>query len=63
MNWTLSHADNIPLQRNNYDCGLFVLKYAQYLAHNEPFDFSQDDMDYFRRRMVIEIVRENEMWP
>ena len=63
MNWTLSHADNIPVQQNHYDCGLFILKYAQCLARNEPFGFSQDDMDYFRRRMVIELVRENVMWP
>ena len=62
-NWTCSHADNIPLQENSYDCGIFILKYAQYLAHGEPFNFSEDDMDFFRQRYVWEIVRNNLMWP
>ena len=62
-NWTLSQADDLPFQENGYDCGVFMLKNAQCLARGEPFNFCDDDMDFFRRRLVWEIVRNNLMWP
>ena len=62
-NWTFSHADNLPEQENDYDCGVFILKFAQCLARGEPFNFSEEDMNFFRRRYVWEIVRNNLMWP
>ena len=61
--WTLSHAVNIPQQENFYDCGLFMLKYAQCLARGQPFNFSQDNMDDFRRRSIWEIINKTLMWP
>jgi sentrin-specific protease 1 len=61
--WTLSHADNIPKQENGYDCGLFLLKYAQCLARGQPLDFSQDNMDFFRQRLIWEIINKSLEWP
>ena len=42
----------IPTQRNGIDCGLFVLKYADYICRNAKMDFTQDDMVFFRKRTV-----------
>jgi Ulp1 family protease len=35
---------NIPLQRNDYDCGVFLLSYAECVARDMPFDFLEVQM-------------------
>ena len=35
---------------------------ADYLARDAKLDFTQGDMQYFRERMVIEILH-TELWP
>lgn len=45
--WQFVHEYNLPLQKNTYDCGVFVCK----IAHNkslkyEHMDFLARDMDY-----------------
>lgn len=47
---------NIPRQPNFYDCGVFSLKYADYLSQGLPLGFTAEHMPYFRRRMVLEIL-------
>lgn len=44
-----------PRQRNGWDCGVFCCKTADYLAQDAVLDFSQDNMSYFRRRLVVEV--------
>ena len=59
-----------PLQDNGSDCGVFALKFADYLSHEAsssrllepdggnggaPLRFSAADMDYFRHRIALEI--------
>jgi len=46
---------SIPRQRNGFDCGVFMCKTADYLTQDARLDFSQNDMTYFRRRLVVEI--------
>ena len=46
-----------PQQRNGSDCGVFMTRTAEYLARGAWPDFTQRDMPYFRRRMVLELVR------
>lgn len=46
----------MPQQNNGSDCGVFACQFASYTARNAPFDFGPDDMPYFRRRMVYEIL-------
>jgi hypothetical protein len=48
-----------PLQRNGCDCGVFMTRTALYLAHGMPLDFDQGHMPYFRRLMVLEIMRKS----
>jgi len=46
---------DIPHQTNGCDCGVFALKYADYISEDRPLDFSQKQMEHFRKMMVLEI--------
>ena len=52
--WTAEHPKAIPRQMNGCDCGVFMLKYADYIASGCPLTFTQADMGYFRRRIVAD---------
>lgn len=52
--YTPGHS--VPQQANGYDCGMFMCKFADCSARGEEFDFSQRDMRYFRKRMILEII-------
>ncbi|CAL1282491.1 unnamed protein product [Larinioides sclopetarius] len=54
--YSLEIVKDIPQQMNGSDCGMFTLKYAEYISRDVPITFSQEHMQYFRRRMVIEIL-------
>ena len=47
---------HIPGQENGYDCGVFMCTYGEYISRDAPFDFSQANMPYLRRRMMYEIL-------
>lgn len=49
-------SEQIPLQLNGNDCGVFTCKYADYIARDQPVTFSQQHMPIFRKRMVWEIL-------
>ena len=49
------NAKNIPLQENDDDCGLYILKYAQYLMNNSDFKFTNREIPYFRKRLLYAI--------
>ena len=55
--WTL-WLMNSPPQLNTHDCGVFMCKIADYLSDGVPLLFTQLDIPYFRRRMVLEIVND-----
>lgn len=59
----MENVKDIPRQMNGSDCGVFTLKYAEYLSRNASITFTQDDMPYFRRRMVYEIVKNTVIHP
>jgi hypothetical protein len=50
--WRLARAANVPRQRNGYDCGVFSLMCADYLAEGFGPDFGQQHIAHFRRRIV-----------
>ncbi|XP_059148626.1 sentrin-specific protease 1-like isoform X2 [Physella acuta] len=54
--WKAQHAENNPHQMNGGDCGMFMCKYAEYITRDKPITFTQEDMPYFRKRMVYEIL-------
>ena len=45
-----------PRQLNGFDCGVFMTRTADYISRDAELDWTQDDMRYFRRRMVLEIL-------
>jgi hypothetical protein len=53
--WTIKTA-NTPKQNNKVDGGVFVLKFIEYLTRNEPITFSQEDIEYFRIKIAIELT-------
>ena len=59
----LQNVKDIPRQMNGSDCGMFTLKYAEYLSRNASITFTQEDMPYFRRRIVYEIVNNKVIHP
>ncbi|XP_029637096.1 uncharacterized protein LOC115212363 isoform X1 [Octopus sinensis] len=54
--WVKVNMKNIPLQENMSDCGVFSCIYAEYISRGDKMDFTQEDMPYFRRKMVYEIL-------
>jgi len=48
-------VDSCPQQENGSDCGLFVCKVVEYLSRDVQLKFTQNDMPYFRQRMIWEI--------
>jgi len=55
------HIPTTPQQENGSDCGVFTCKFANFVAQDKPFVFSQGHMPYFRKRMVLEIARNQEI--
>lgn len=55
--WEHVYVDNIPRQLNGCDCGMFMLKYADFHSRGSSLNFQQADMDYFRRRTAWEILQ------
>eukprot|EP00092_Neocalanus_flemingeri_P000118 GFUD01000121.1.p1 GENE.GFUD01000121.1~~GFUD01000121.1.p1 ORF type:complete len:1007 (-),score=214.05 GFUD01000121.1:186-3206(-) len=46
-----------PQQQNGSDCGIFVCKVAEYLSRETVLSFDQEDMAYFRKRMIWEMIK------
>ena len=62
-NFKAVNVKDIPQQMNGSDCGMFTCKFAEYLSRNANISFTQEDMPYFRRRMIYEIVKAKLMHP
>ncbi|KAG1338685.1 ubiquitin-like-specific protease ESD4 [Cocos nucifera] len=55
--WKQESVDNLPLQKNGWDCGMFMLKYTDFYSRGLSLSFSQEHMEYFRKRTAKEILR------
>jgi sentrin-specific protease 1 len=53
--WEVNYVST-PKQTNKYDCGVFVCKYAEYAALGCKIDFEESNMEYFRRRILIDAL-------
>ncbi|KAG8751681.1 Smt3-specific protease, partial [Serendipita sp. 396] len=58
--WVDYFGEDGPQQENGYDCGVFVCQTMENLSRGVslPFDFTQKNMSYLRRRMILEITNE-----
>jgi sentrin-specific protease 1 len=54
--WMLINEVNCPQQTNLWDCGVFVLMFAEHLSRGSPLNFSQSDMGRFRKQICIEVT-------
>ncbi|XP_050130627.1 ubiquitin-like-specific protease ESD4 [Malus sylvestris] len=55
--WELEYVDNLPEQENGYDCGVFMVKYADFYSRDVGLCFKQKHMPYFRLRTAKEILK------
>ncbi|KAA0035216.1 Ulp1-like peptidase [Cucumis melo var. makuwa] len=54
--WPVVIVDSIPLQRNNSDCDVFIIKYFEYIAAGVGLDtLCQENMSYFRKQLAFEL--------
>ncbi|KDP27803.1 hypothetical protein JCGZ_18883 [Jatropha curcas] len=56
-NWEREFLEDLPEQQNGYDCGVFMIKYADFYSRGIGLCFNQDHMPYFRMRTAKEILR------
>jgi sentrin-specific protease 1 len=55
--WERVFPKDIPEQLNGCDCGMFMLKYADFHSRGGSLSFNQAHMEYFRKRTVYEILQ------
>ncbi|XP_029939422.1 uncharacterized protein LOC115381919 [Salarias fasciatus] len=53
--WTTAIIKGIPQQKNDSDCGVFILEYCRRLSVKKPLLFSQEDMPCIRKRIYKEL--------
>ncbi|KAF9673289.1 hypothetical protein SADUNF_Sadunf10G0008700 [Salix dunnii] len=56
-NWEHEFVEDLPEQQNGYDCGVFMIKYADFYSRGVGLCFGQEHMPYFRLRTAKEILR------
>ena len=62
QDFKLKNMTDIPKQSpNSVDCGIFVMKYVDFLSCGEPLTFTQERMPYYRKHMKVELFYEQFM--
>lgn len=55
--WKQEFVEDLPEQKNGHDCGVFMIKYADFYSRDVGLCFDQKHMQYFRQRTAKEILR------
>ncbi|KAI3694256.1 hypothetical protein L1987_77219 [Smallanthus sonchifolius] len=55
--WQQEYVKDLPNQENGFDCGVFMIKYADFYSRNIGLCFKQEHMPYFRLRTAMEILK------
>ncbi|XVE65609.1 hypothetical protein DITRI_Ditri08aG0014100 [Diplodiscus trichospermus] len=55
--WEREYVEDLPVQENGFDCGMFMLKYIDFYSRGLSLCFGQEHMPYFRLRTAKEILR------
>ncbi|KAK9077821.1 hypothetical protein SSX86_006159 [Deinandra increscens subsp. villosa] len=55
--WEHEYVTDLPNQENGYDCGMFMIKYADFYSRDIGLCFNQEHMPYFRSRTAKEILK------
>jgi sentrin-specific protease 1 len=54
--WIFKVAEDIPKQNGTWDCGVYLCKFMDYISRKEKINFTQNDMDYFRKLIGVELL-------
>ncbi|KAK1408652.1 hypothetical protein QVD17_40618 [Tagetes erecta] len=54
--WQQEYVTDLPNQENGFDCGVFMIKYADFYSRDIGLCFKQQHMPYFRLRTAKEIL-------
>jgi len=54
--WEAYDGGEIPCQSNNFDCGLFTIRYMKNIALGLPLNFKQEDMTWFRFNLALRML-------
>lgn len=54
--WVFENVKSIPRQKNRSDCGVFILKYAEYICRNAVINFRQENVVHLKKCMVYELI-------
>ncbi|ETO15372.1 hypothetical protein RFI_21992 [Reticulomyxa filosa] len=54
--WSYYTPSSIPLQKNNFDCGVFTCKFMDWLCDDLNPDFEQEDVHGFRLKIAYELI-------
>ena len=56
--WELIDREpHVPQQMNGADCGVFVILCADFLSENLYLDYTQEDIEFYRRKIAADILR------
>ncbi|CAK9328988.1 unnamed protein product [Citrullus colocynthis] len=55
--WAQEFVEDLPEQENGFDCGMFMIKYADFYSRGLNLCFKQEHMPYFRLRTAKEILK------
>ncbi|KAJ0811708.1 putative Ulp1 peptidase [Helianthus annuus] len=55
--WQQEYVTDLPNQENGFDCGVFMIKYADFYSRGLGLCFKQEHMPYFRLRTAKEILK------
>ncbi|RVW41968.1 hypothetical protein CK203_091904 [Vitis vinifera] len=54
--WDIERLHDVPQQEYDGDCGMFLIKYVEYLIHDHPFSsLTGASIDWFREKMATEL--------
>ncbi|RVW32092.1 hypothetical protein CK203_102403 [Vitis vinifera] len=54
--WDIERLHDVPQQEYDGDCGMFLIKYAEYLMHDHPLSsLTGSRIDWFREKMATEL--------
>ena len=56
--WTMNAhpPEDVPQQNNDYDCGVYICIFAEFITFNLPLHFEQKHIDMCRNRIAMGIL-------
>ncbi|KAL6776829.1 SENP1 [Auxenochlorella protothecoides x Auxenochlorella symbiontica] len=56
LKWPRKFPKTVPQQYNGYDCGMFLLQFADFEGRGEAMTFTQADMEAYRIKTVLDLM-------